>query len=371
MKKYQRLLAGLLCLLGLSGCGGSSSNDIIPPVIHPIARIATYLVAGDLDGEINVFSVNTGDGSLQPVPGSPFKANNPLINVAVHPNGRLVFGGTLEPAVLEGFSLTPETGALSPLPGYPAATVPRGSPVFDIPGEFLYVVGSTDIDAFRVDPASGNLARLAGFPFTLNGLGDGRRPEVSPDNRFLFFCDAGNNQVFSLAINSQTGALSVVDVEPSNGVEPTSLGMTSDGRYLYVAHTDGTLQGFAVAGDGTLAPLPGSATFANAPALSYQIGFFGDLLFLSDLASDTLNAFRISANGALTQVAGYPLGGGGGGGVLVYPFPLGDFLYVSDLNDGAIDGYRVDATAVLMPVPGSPATGLGLVTELEAAVVSF
>lgn len=371
MKMLRSLIVGLVGL-ALCVCGCDSSTEVVdPPPIHPIARVATYLLSADRTGAVGVYQVDAVSGGLRAVDGSPFPTDHPLITLAVHPNGRLVFGGADDQPFLEGFSLDPPSGRLTRLPGFPIPSLADGSPLFDRSGEYLYVVGETAIDGYRVNADSGALLHLAGFPLAVPGMLGATTHQMSSDDRFLFVSDPDTDQLFAFTRNPQTGSLALLQQVPSGGDGPTGVGLTQDGRFLFAAHVDGTLTSFVVGGDGRLTASAGAPTvYAAGPTISYNLGFLGDVLYVGDAAGASINAFRIGANGALTQLAGYPRGGGGPA-VLVYPFFFADLLYVSNGASNRISAFSIQADGQAQAVPGSPFPGSGSPTELDAAVVSI
>ena len=382
MKKL-RFLIFTLVGLAVFGCGGSSTDivpnpitpnpntPIVPQPFTPIGRLATYLLSADRTGRIGVYTVDAVNGNLNAVAGSPFQTSYPLITLAVHPSGRFVYAGADDQPFLEGFSLTPSTGFLTRLPGFPISSLADGSPFFDSSGEFLYVVGDSDISGYRVNQESGALQPLPGFPLAVAGMQDATTFQLSDDDRFLFVPDRASDQVFVFSRNVDTGSMALVGQVPSGGDAPTGSGLTSDGRFLYIAHGDGTLTGFTVGANGSLTALANPATvYAAGPTLSFTFGFFNDVMFVGDAAGKSLNAFRVGTSGSLTQLAGYPRAGGGPG-VLAYPFFFADLVYVADGAGNRINAYTVDDSGNLQTVPGTPITGSGSPTELEGAVVGY
>lgn len=380
------LLSALFCLFltVLAGCGSSGSDILQPPVgvapppivppppipRPPIARVETYLLSADGGGGVGVYKVDPLTGVINEIAGSPFATANNLITLAVHPNGQLVYGGTDDTGFLEGFSLSPATGTLTPLPGSPIATVPDNNPFFDNSGEFLYVTGETTIDGFAVNATTGALTRLAGFPQAVPGLVEATTSSLSDDDTRLYLTDRGSNQIFVFSRNIETGALTQQSVVSSGATTPVGSGLTPDGRFLYVAHGDGTLVGFGVAGDGSLTQLPNPTVYSAAPALTYTLAFLNDLVYLGDGISRQMNAFRIGADGSLTQVAGFPRAGGGAG-TLSYPFVFEAILYATDRANNRINAFTVNSNGSLNDVPGSPFTANGSPTKLAPAIVSF
>ena len=371
MSKMKMMILGIFGAAVLAGCGGSSSDPLPGIPINPIARVGTYLVAADLTGVLSVYGVDPVSGVLNEVNGSPFQAGNSLSTVAVHPNGRFVYGGVNDAAILEGFSLDPSSGALTPLENFPIPAALDGAPFFDNTGAFLYMPGETTIDGFRVNSTSGGLIRLPGFPLAVPGMLEATSYAISPNNNVLYIADRGSNQIFAFSRNAETGSLTLLEAEPSGAVEPTGLELTPDGQFLYAAHQDGLLPGFDIQPDGTLEPLAGApVAYAAGQTLAWQMAVVDDVLFVPDAAGDLLNAFRIGASGNLTQVAGYPRSGGGANAFL-FPFFFADILYVSDTANNAINAYLVDENGGTTPVSGSPFPGNGAPVQLDASVVSF
>jgi 6-phosphogluconolactonase len=75
------------------------------------------------------------------------------------------------------------------------------------------------------------------------------------------------------------------------------------------------------------------------------------------VAPSTVAAYRIFANGALAPVAGSPFQTGAPldyDPVSVAVDPLGRFAYVANLPDNTISAYRIGLNGALTPVAGSP-----------------
>src|SRR4051812_31015661 len=64
---------------------------------------------------------------------------------------------------------------------------------------------------------------------------------LSPDGRFLFAVNAGSNSISSFIV-SDSGKLIFVDVKPSGGTQPNSLGVF--GNLLYVSNVGDTANQF-------------------------------------------------------------------------------------------------------------------------------
>lgn len=372
MSKLKFTILGFMAAALLAGCGGSSSDPLpFPEPITPIARFNSYLVNADLDGALGVNSVDPVSGRLTRVNGSPFATSTSTINVAVHPNGQLIYAGSDASDLLQGFSLAPVTGGLTQIGGFPITSSLEGTPVFDPTGEYLYVVGEVDIDAFRVNATTGGLTRLAGFPQAVPGLLAATQVKFNNAGTRVYVPDTGSDQIFVFARNTNTGNLTLLENLPSGADEPIGIGLTPDEDFLYLAHEDGNLTGFDVEGDGTLTALAGfPVAYAAGPSLCYGMAFVDDVVFVSDAFGDLLNAFDIGPAGGLTQTPGYPVAGGGAE-VYLFPSPFQNILYLPNTQDNLINAYIVNEDESVTPVVGSPFQGSGAPSGLGGSVVTY
>jgi 6-phosphogluconolactonase (cycloisomerase 2 family) len=72
------------------------------------------------ENTVSGFSVQP-DGSLAPVPGSPYRTANPNFSVAADPNGKYLYVAALgnSGTSIQAFSIDQSSGALTPLAGSP------------------------------------------------------------------------------------------------------------------------------------------------------------------------------------------------------------------------------------------------------------
>ena len=121
----------------------------------------------------------TNAGAITPVTGSPFPTRYSPVSVAVQPSpgGTLVYSLSFTSLdagnFVEGFQLTPSTGALAAIAGSPF-TVLGGSAQFDQSGQFLFVVenpNATTTTVMDVYDVSGGSALVT--PVATVGWGQG------------------------------------------------------------------------------------------------------------------------------------------------------------------------------------------------------
>jgi len=116
--------------------------------------------------QIAAFSIVSGTSALSPVPGSPFSAGATPITV-VFASGFLY---ALNDSGISGYSVNSNNGVLTSLSGSPFAIIGGSiSIVTDSFGEYLYVSELTGIQAFSINSTSGALTPVAGSPFPANG----------------------------------------------------------------------------------------------------------------------------------------------------------------------------------------------------------
>jgi hypothetical protein len=276
-----------------------------------------YLLAVDAgSNQISVLRVGW-DGSLQLAPGGVISSGGPTpVSIAVH--GDLVYvanSGAVGPN-FTGFTLSP-WGQLQPLAG---STVPlaNGSQpddvLFNSIGTALVgnLTGTSQIESFAVGWKR-LLTAAPGSPLTAQGLGP-FGSEFRPTNPFQLFV--------------------------SNAHNGTGLG---------------TVSAFNVAWDGALSSITGSpfADGQTAPCW-VEITHDGQFLFTVNTASGNISRYWIAPNGILTLLGSTPVNATGGvGAVDARLSPDGRTLYVDESRIGAVGAFAVTG-GNLTELPGSP-----------------
>jgi len=123
---------------------------------------------GTPDNHVYVFSIDQSTGALGQVSGSPFATTLIPADLAVHPNGTLVytFNGTVNGLTgVEGFQLDTSSGQLTALAGSPFKGMVAPHGFFDQSGSFLFLHPSDTIEVASVDSATGALIAI-GSPVT-------------------------------------------------------------------------------------------------------------------------------------------------------------------------------------------------------------
>jgi 6-phosphogluconolactonase len=239
------------------------------------------------------------------------------VSVAVH--GSLVYVANAGPADSDytGFRLTP-LGTLTPVPGstvaLPAAAQP-GDVLFNGTGTKLVGtrVGTSQIDSFTVG-LGGRLTAAPGSPFTAQGVGpfgSQFRP-TNPDQLFVSNAHNGTGLgTVSAFTDSGAGALTSIGSSPvaDQQTAPCWVTITPDGRYLFAVNT----------------------------------------------GSGTISRYSIAPGGALTLLGSTQVAANGGVGAVDPGLsPDGRYLYVNESQAKSVGAFAVSGGGNLTELPGSP-----------------
>jgi 6-phosphogluconolactonase len=164
--------------------GGWTFNTGI--AVHPTNKFVYVTTDGNAghggNSGVVAFSVSS-DGSLVPVPGSPFLTGGGNITLAIDPKGKYLYSvgfvsSTNTNGVINAFAINQTTGALTALSGSPYPIIPVNCPgcsqgeqfndlTTDRNGNFLIAPGYFNgvIYVYRIDRSTGSLAEVPGSPF--------------------------------------------------------------------------------------------------------------------------------------------------------------------------------------------------------------
>jgi 6-phosphogluconolactonase len=256
------------------------------------------------------------DGALRLT--SVVSSNGALpVSIAVH--GSLVYVANAGPADTNytGFRLAP-WGALTPVPGstvsLPAAAQP-GDVLFNGTGTALVGtrVGTSQIDSFTVG-LGGRLTAAPGSPFTAQGTGP-FGSQFRPTNPGQLFVSNAHNGTglgtVSAFADSRAGVLSSIGSSPvpDQQTAPCWVTISPDGRYLFAVNT----------------------------------------------GSGTISRYSIAPGGALTLLGSTTVSATGGvGAVDPGVTPDGRYLYVNESRVDAVGAFAVSGGGNLTELPGSP-----------------
>jgi 6-phosphogluconolactonase len=137
--------------------------------------------------------------------------------------------GTLADATPDGVTLPPGSG-------------PRHA-AFDPSGRFLYVINElfSTVTAFRWDAERGRLEPFQTIPAVAAGFsGDNKSAEiaVSPDGRFVYVSNRGEDSITVFRVNPDDGKLKFLEQVPAGGKTPRHFAIDPTGRWLFAANQD-------------------------------------------------------------------------------------------------------------------------------------
>ncbi|MEM7307585.1 MAG: beta-propeller fold lactonase family protein [Planctomycetota bacterium] len=195
------------------------------------------------------------------------------------------------------------------------------------------------------------------------GLGNQGAVILTDDERFLLAVNAGSDELSVFRVLADD--LLLVDVSPSFGQMPVSI--TQRGDLVYVVNdTSDSIAGFRLTASGKLKDLPGSmASLSGIGTDPAQIEFgpTGDLLYVSEKASNLITVFQLDANGLPVSQSSLPSQGETPFG---FAFGMRGQLFVSEAAAGAdglgsVSSYLAGPRGSLRPL--SPVTAnLGTAT---------
>jgi 6-phosphogluconolactonase (cycloisomerase 2 family) len=236
--------------------------------------------------------------------------------------------------------------------------------------------GTSSSELFYVVNATPNGS--SGFVTTLRMAADGTLTEQgarttgvgrplsmakSPDARFLYLPSVSNDHISTLAIDPDTGALSMVGQPAVTEQSPQQIMVHPSGAFLYAANFSGrSVSIFSnPADDGQL------VAQGSVPSGGYASQMAGDpefrFLFVSNRDSSSLSSFEVDpSSGQLTPVQASIPTGTGRPNHLVTTHD-GRFLFVQLLSDQTIAAFEVSASGMLTPI--EPPTAVASVSNLR------
>jgi 6-phosphogluconolactonase len=204
-------------------------------------------VANTGSNNVSAYFINRDNGSLQPVPGSPFAVTGIPNAVVVHPSGDYVYVTSYVSSTenyVYAFAVQ-SNGSLAPVAGspYPTGDTPAAA-VIDPTGSFLYVaaLSAQSINAYSIDKSNGTLTTVPGEPFALPGDGTAFDLAIVPGGKQLLAPGWTNGAIAVFNINSSTGALTnapnspVIDPRqvPEEPEDITSISVDPLNRWWYL-----------------------------------------------------------------------------------------------------------------------------------------
>lgn len=293
ISEYSTGATGTLSLVSGSPFLSQTATGISSLTIDPNGR---FLYASNFfpQGVVG-FSVGA-NGVLTDIPGGPFilpGIGGPPVEMAIDPSGKFLYASNSFDASasgglnISGFTIDPQTGTLTSMPGSPFATQGNSQPhgiKVDPSGKFLYVAlsNSNSVAAFAIDATTGALTTVAGSPFATASAQFTQTYEltIAPSGKFLYAFNFNGNTVAAFTIDPNSGALTTVAGSPF-AVNPNAEGdlvVDPSGKYLYLTIGFGPPWAFDIfdidPNTGAITPNPNSPVAGSEAPLSMVVGQF-------------------------------------------------------------------------------------------------
>lgn len=218
----------------LTAIPGSPFPALSPPDGIKISSDGRFLAVGEpVANQVEMFNIGS-DGSLASVGAFPGLGGGVLAGVDMSCGPEWLYGGKASPttAVVDGYSIAPGMGSLTPIPGSPfkpgvgvnSNVVLLGKPQGPHQNDTLFVSNqaSDTITVFTVTPDSGFLTLVPGSPFPMNAPVIGPSGMATSKDGSLLYVASLPNHVSVFSVGS-TGALTEVAGSPFSTGRPSGL----------------------------------------------------------------------------------------------------------------------------------------------------
>ena len=348
------------------------------PAVAAAAPTTGHVYVDDNTGGVNTISGfdRHADGTLSPMPGSPFVAGGAGTGSGLASQGAIqtagqgryvlaVDAGSNQVSVLR----IKRDGALRLVE---VASSGGREPVSVAEhGGLVYVAnsgaGGSDYAGFTLD-RGGHLTPLAGSTFALPDSAQPGEVLFNSTGTNLVGTRVGSSLIDSFSVGSD-GRLTAAPGSPFPAQGPGPFGSEfrpTDPSQLFVSNAhggrgNGTVSGFSVAADGTLSSIGASpfADFQTAPCW-IEITHDGSFLFTVNTASDSISRYSIADDGTLTLLGSTRVGGNGVGAVDARLSTDGRNLYVDESAAGQVGEFAVSGGDLTPLGSVSVATGAGI-----------
>ncbi len=311
------MLAGLA--LASFACGRSEPPTKVEATPPPLSTLSFVYTGNSLSGDVSALALRS-DGSLQAVPGSPFRTGRYPRGLAVDERGRRLY--VLEQATGEPWSDGSVTafaigsdGSLTELAGSPFAVPSNSSDLAVHPaGTFLYVTRyeRPGIATFEIQGGGGLVPRPSP-PADVN-IRSARFLSFSPSGSHLYLASADAIRAFR--VETDGGLTYLGGPHLPDGVQ-TSLAIDPRGRFVFapmsdysVPQTDMAVRTYLVEGSGELTQLHEYPMADRQDLTCATADPRGQWLYVADHGDSRILAMRIGSGGELSPLAGSPFATG-------------------------------------------------------------
>ena len=279
------------------------------------------------DNTVSAFTLDTATGAIGVVPGSPFLAGVGPAAAAVDPSGMFLYvandGSSTIVGSISGYKIN-ANGSLTPVPGSPFTTTPTPlSPQqgIAVTAGFVYVSNSNvnnintlanNVSVFSFDN-TGKLTQLASSPVPLTPALNPQPVSLAmdPAGKFLFTANMTSNNISAFTVNAG-GSLTQATGSPFSSLPPLNLPLSSPqylttdrtGSFLYVVNVgNNTVASYTITpGTGALGKEFQSSATGNFPE-GIAVDAANKFLMVANFGDGDLLVYGINnANGNLTAL---------------------------------------------------------------------
>ncbi|HVU25143.1 MAG TPA: lactonase family protein [Opitutus sp.] len=340
-------------------------------MVHHQVFIGTYTHSGSRG--IHSVQLDPATGTLS-APALAAETPNPTY-LALTRDRRFLYAVHSSPALAAAFSIEPASARLTPLPAplLPAAKEPCYVAVDEAARLLLvahYHEGFVGAIPLRDDGGVGAPPQLLRHRGPGSGVVPDRQQKsfvhcsvLSPDGRFVFACDLGEDRIYCYRVDPATRMLAPANppfTATAPGAGPRHVVFSRDGRHLLcIAELDGTIASYAYnPATGALAlrdahsTLPPNFHGKNTTA-AIRVHPNGRFVYGSNRGHDSLAAFEFDeASGALAPVEIVPCGGRGPRDFALSPD--GRWLVVANQDSNSLTVVAVDPATGRLAGTGGP-----------------
>lgn len=334
-------LLTISCLVAtLIGCGSAPRSAPVSTTTTPAPTVKPkFAYTGNQGKSLSGYSVDPQTGALTPLSGFPLAVGANPEYITHDPQNRFLFVSDIGAATLHVYAIDPTTGALSEISPSPYNTMIESETVIiDPSGTHVYLyrtgastaypgVAGNQIAAFTLSP-TGVLTAVKGSPFLTGAVGDvfasATGMAIDTAGKFLYLQDNFNLHTFS--IDPASGGLTLLQTLPSQFAG--GIALDPGNSYLYAAQAN-----FLLAYG--IDPVSGLLSLAKSTAMVTTHMTFQTQAYTLSLSPDGKFAYTIEDNNDLVSYtvnsgAFTPVGTVFSGvyGQQIGIDPSGEFLYV-------------------------------------------
>lgn len=332
--------------------------------VDPLDR---FVFVANLSDSISAYTINSNNGSLTEVVGSPFDhrigvPGTLATSAVVDPTGNFLFvTDGRGPAVssVTSFRIDQTSGALTEVDSKPAGDQPQGITVHPTQN-FIYAANYLDnnIFGYSFDSSTGNLTPLSS-PFGDGGT-SGFNPysiTIHPNGNFAYIANEGSQSLSRWSIDSSTGDLGFLGQTDSIGTETEtrSIAIDAEGVFAFAANGDdfspnGTVAVFSInSNTGDLIEVAGSPFAAGKAPMSVTVDQSGEFIYTTNSGTNDVSIFdldRSTGSLSLTNTVSsrdMPLSIALTDGVTPVTITP-QFAYVANQSSNNISAYTIDSS---------------------------